>query len=122
MMLHWLSSMPTKPRQVFVNHGDDQVTDHFAEAIRSRLNVPADAPYSGDGYDLLTGECIAKGRIVRATRLSDGRRRANAAFDRLTQAGKRLAAIIANSRGLSNKELARFTDQVIALCEEYSRK
>ena len=122
MMLQWLEAMPGKPRQVFVNHGDDQVTDHFAEAIRSRLNVPADAPYSGDGYDLLIGECIAKGRIVRATRLSDGRRRANAAFDRLTQAGKRLAAIIANSRGLSNKELARFTDQVIALCEKYSRK
>ena len=122
MMLHWLEAMPRKPKQVFVNHGDDQVTEHFAECIRSRLNVPADAPYSGDGYDLLTGECIAKGRIIRATRLSDGRRRANAAFERLTQAGKRLTAIIANSRGLSNKELARFTDQITALCEKYLRK
>ena len=122
MMLHWLEAMPSKPKQVFVNHGDDQVTEHFAEAIRSRLHVPADAPYSGDGYDLLTGECIAKGRIVRATKLSDGRRRANAAFERLTQAGKRLIAVIANSRGLSNKELARFTDQINALCEKYLRK
>ena len=122
MMLDWLAAMPRKPRQIFVNHGDDQVTDHFAETIRNQLGISADAPYSGDGYDLLTGQCIAKGRIVRATKLSDGRRRANAAFDRLTQAGKRLAAIIANSRGLSNKELARFTDQIIALCERYSRK
>ena len=122
MMLRWLESMPGKPRQVFVNHGDDQVTEHFAECIRSRLNVPAEAPYSGDGYDLLTGECIAKGRIIRASRLTDGRRRANAAFERLTQAGKRLTAIIANSRGLSNKELARFTDQITALCEKYLRK
>ena len=122
MMLGWLESMPSKPKQVFVNHGDDQVTEHFAECIRSRLNVPADAPYSGDGYDLLTGECIAKGRIIRASRLTDGRRRANAAFERLTQAGKRLTAIIANSRGLSNKELARFTDQITALCEKYLRK
>ena len=122
MMLGWLKSMPCKPRQVFVNHGDDQVTDHFAESISQTLSVPALAPYSGDGYDLLTGECIAKGRIVRATKLSDGRRRANAAFERLTQAGKRLLAIIANSRGLSNKELARFTDQINALCEKYLRK
>ena len=98
------------------------MTEHFAECIRSRLNVPAEAPYSGDGYDLLTGECIAKGRIIRASRLTDGRRRANAAFERLTQAGKRLTAIIANSRGLSNKELARFTDQITALCEKYLRK
>ena len=122
MMLGWLEAMPHKPRQIFVNHGDDQVTDHFAECIRSRLGVSADAPYSGDSYDLLTGQCIAKGRIVKATRLSDGRRRANAAFERLTQAGKRLMAIIANSRGLSNKELARFTDQINALCEKYLRK
>ena len=122
MMLSWLSSMPTKPGQVFVNHGDDQVTEHFAEAVRSQLGLSADAPYSGDSYDLLTGQCIARGRIVRATRLSDGRRRANAAFERLTQAGKRLMAIIANSRGLSNKELARFTDQINALCEKYLRR
>ena len=122
MMLGWLASMPRKPRRVFVNHGDDQVTDHFAEAVSTRLDIPAEAPYSGDGYDLLTGECIARGRIVRATKLSDGRRRANAAFERLTQAGKRLLSIIADSRGLSNKELARFTDQITALCEKYQRK
>ena len=122
MMLHWLDSMPQKPRQVFVNHGDDQVTEHFAEAVRSRLGISADAPYSGDGYDLISGQCISRGRIVRASRLTDGRRRANAAFERLTQAGKRLTAIIANSRGLSNKELARFTDQINALCEKYLRK
>ena len=122
MMLSWLDSMPAKPRQVFVNHGDDQVTEHFAEAIRSRMNIPAVAPYSGDSYDLLTGQCIAKGRIVRATRLTDGRRRANAAFERLTQAGKRLLSVINASQNLSNKELARFTDQINALCEKYLRK
>ena len=119
MMLSWLESMPEKPRQVFVNHGDDLVTDQFAEAIRSRLAIPADAPYSGDSYDLISGQRVAIGRIVKATKLTDGRRRANAAFERLTQAGKRLAAIIANSRGLSNKELARFTDQINVLCEKY---
>ena len=121
-MLRWLASMPQKPRQVFVNHGDDQVTDRFAETIEKTLAIPSAAPYSGDGYDLLTGECIARGRIVRATRLTDGRRRANAAFERLTQAGKRLAAVIAASKGLSNKELARFTDQISALCEKYQNK
>lgn len=121
-MLSWLASIPQKPRQVFVNHGDDQVTDRFAETIEKTLLIPSAAPYSGDGYDLLTGQCIARGRIVRATKLTDGRRRANAAFERLTQAGKRLAAIIAASRGLSNKELARFTDQINALCEKYRTK
>ena len=122
MLLGWLQAMPAAPKQVFVNHGDDQVTDHFAATVRDHLRISADAPYSGDSYDLLTGECIAKGRIVRATKLSDGRRRANAAFERLTQAGKRLLAVINGSRGLSNKELARFTDQINALCDKYLRK
>ena len=122
MLLAWLGSMPKKPRHVFVNHGDDHVTDLFAEAVTKSLGVPADAPYSGDSYDLVEDVCVAKAPIIKATRLTDGRRRANAAFDRLTQAGKRLAAIIAASRGLSNKELARFTDQINALCEKYQNK
>ena len=122
MMLGWLDSIPAKPLHVFVNHGEDQVTEHFAEIIRSRLCIPADAPFSGDSYDLITGQCIARGRIVRATKLTDGRRRANAAFERLTQAGKRLLSVINASQGLSNKELARFTDQINALCEKYLRK
>ncbi len=122
MMLRWLSSMPGRPRQVFVNHGDDQVTDIFADTIEKELRIPSIAPFSGDSYDLLTGECVAKGRIVRATRVSDGRRRANAAYERLVQAGKRLLSVINVSRGLSNKELAKFTDQINALCDRYLRK
>ena len=122
MMLSWLDSMPAKPRHVFVNHGDDQVTEHFAQAIEKTLGISAAAPYSGDGYDLLTCQSVTKGRIVRATKLTDGRRRANAAFERLTQAGKRLISVINASQGLSNKELARFTDQINALCEKYLRK
>ena len=122
MMLRWLQSMPQKPRHIFVNHGDDQVTDLFAKTIENALGVPADAPYSGDSYDLIGDICVAKAPIIKATRLTAGRRPANAAFDRLTQAGKRLAAIIAASRGLSNKELARFTDQINALCEKYRTK
>ncbi len=122
MMLSWLRSMPGKPRQVFVNHGEDQVTDRFAETITQSLAMQAIAPYSGDQYDLMTGECTAKGRIVKATKVSDGRRRANAAFERLVQSGKRLIAVIQNSRGLTNKDLAKFTDQINALCDKYLRK
>ena len=122
MMLSWLDAMPQKPRQVFVNHGDDQVTDLFAREIRNRLGLNADAPYPGDSYDLLSGQCVTRAPIIKATRVTDGRRRANAAFERLTLAGKRLLEIIAASRGLSNKELARFTDQINALCEKYRGK
>ena len=122
MMLSWLENMKTPPKQVYVNHGEDAVTDTFAQTIEEALKIPALAPYSGDEFDLLTGECTAKGVIRKVTKVSDGRRRANAAFDRLLAAGKRLLDVINVSRGLSNKELAKFTDQINALCDKYLRK
>ena len=122
MLLNWLDSMDAKPRQVFVNHGDDHVCDLFAGAIHDKLGLNAIAPYSGDEYDLLTGECTAKARIVKVTKISDGRRRGNAAFDRLLAAGKRLLGVIEMSRGLTNKDLSKFADQINALCDKYLRK
>ena len=121
MLLNWLSNQ-TKAKKIYVNHGDDEVCDTFAAAIREKLGVEAVAPYSGDEYDLITAECTARGRIVKLTRQSDGRRRANSIYEKLLAAGKRLLHIIEQSKGLTNKELARFTDQINALCDKYSKK
>lgn len=122
MMIDWLGGMTRKPQKIFVNHGDDEVCDTFATHITDTLGIPAVAPYSGDEYDLATGECTAKGVIVKITKVSDGRRRANTIFDKLLAAGKRLLSVIDASRGLSNKELARFADQINTLCDKYSKK
>ena len=121
MLLSWLSNQ-TGAKRIYVNHGDDEVCDAFAASIRETLKVEAVAPYSGDEYDLLTGECTARGRIVKLTKQSDGRRRANAIYEKLLAAGKRLLQIIEQSKGLTNKELARFTDQINALCDKYVKK
>lgn len=122
MMLKWLSDMGQPPRRVFVNHGEDMVCDSFAEAVEKTVGCPAVAPFSGDEYDLVADVCTAKGKIVKVTKESDGRRRGNTIFDRLLSAGKRLLRIIERSRGLSNKELGRFADQVTALCDKYDGK
>ena len=122
MMLSWLESMGTTPKKVFINHGNNEVTDHFAQAIRERLGTETAAPFSGDEYDLLTGECTARAIVVKVTKKTDGRRRADTIFDRLLASGKRLLGIIQKSKGLSNKTLARFADQVDALCEKYEGK
>ena len=121
MIIGWLSNMGKSPKQVFVNHGDDTVCDSFAEYITKTLGYPALAPFSGDTYDLLTGECTAKGVVTRVAKVSRGRMQANAAYERLVSAGKRLIAIIQNSKGLANKELGKFADQIIALCNKFER-
>lgn len=122
MLLGWLEAMGAAPLRVFANHGDDEVCDTFAAAIRERLGFQATAPYSGDAFDLLTNECVEQGRIIKVTKQTDGRRRANAIYEKLLAAGKRLLYVIDQCKGLSNKELSRLTDQINALCDKYSRK
>lgn len=122
MLTNWLGHMTKPPKLVFANHGDDAVCDSFAQHITQTLAFKAIAPFSGDSYDLLTGECTAKGAVVKITKVSDGRRRGNAIYERLVAAGKRLLSVIEQSSGLSNKELARFTDQINALCDKFMRK
>ncbi len=121
MMLRWLDAMGQTPKLVFVNHGEDGVCDTFAQLIESRLQYPAVAPFSGDEYDLSTGECTAKGIVTRVDRHKKGRVASNAVYDRLMTAGQRLLSIIRKCKGMANKELAKFADQINALCEKYDR-
>ncbi|MBO5953503.1 MAG: MBL fold metallo-hydrolase, partial [Oscillospiraceae bacterium] len=121
MLVNWLKAMGKPPKQVFVNHGDDTVCDSFADFVEKTVGYPALAPFSGDEYDLITGQCTAKGKILRVSKQSKGRAQANAAFERLTAAGKRLLSVIQKNKGLANKELAKFADQIIALCNKYDR-
>lgn len=122
MLLGWLGSLEKPPVKVFVNHGDDIVCDSFSQTIYNKLRFTTTAPYSGDEFDLISGECSARGKIVKLTKVSEGRRRANLAFDRLMAACQRLKTVIELSRGLTNKELAKFTDQINDLCDKYARK
>ena len=123
MMLEWLSKMPTAPKRIFVNHGEDMVCESFSQTIYNKLSIPSCAPFSGDEYDMLIEEFTARGKIVKVSKISDGRRRANLAFDKLLSAGKRLLTIIGLSKNtMTNKEMAKFTDQVHDLCDKYAKR
>lgn len=121
MLLGWLSNIKNSVKTVFVNHGNDSVCDSFAKEIETKLGVQAIAPFSGDKYDLLTGECLEKGRVVRIEKKSDGRHRADTVFARLYAAGQRLLSIINKNKESSNKEISKFADQINALCDKYDR-
>lgn len=119
MLLGWLKNLSAAPTKVFVNHGDDAVCDAFAESIERELGFTATAPYSGDVFDLASGMCIEKGAVVRILKKKAATRRADAVYERLLSAGRRLMAIITRSRGGANKDLARMTDQINALCDKF---
>ena len=112
-----------KPRRVFVNHGADTVCDAFAATVTEQLGIPATAPYSGGGYDLLADTCLDPGNRTRLTavRPRGGTSRSEGVFNRLLAAGRRLLTVIEHNRGGSNKDLARFADQIQSLADKWDR-
>ncbi len=122
MLLSWLSAMEKKPKKVFVNHGEDSVCDIFAEEVTRRIGCEALAPYSGDEYDLQSGLCVAKGKIVKISKTAYKTKRAAAVFERLMIAGRRLLAVIERNRNSPNKDIARFAEQINQLCDQYDNK
>lgn len=121
-LLKWINAYETKPDKVFVVHGEDEVCEGFAALLREQEHLDASAPYSGACYDLLTGECLAPGVKERPLKLQKaGERRASAVFDRLAAAGRRLMSVIGHNEGGTNKDLAKFADQINNLCDKWDR-
>ena len=119
-LLDWLGGFEHFPKKVFVVHGEDAVCDIFADTIHSVFKADATAPFSGTVYDLATGACLVKGMPVKVTKKAAAKRAASV-FERLLAAGRRLMLVISHNEGGSNKDLARFTDQINQLCDKWDR-
>ena len=113
--------MAEKPVKVFVNHGENENTDQFAAIIRERLGLDAEAPYNGSVFDLDAMTWLAPGFRTRLERKKTYPVKVNAFFERLYQAGRRLLHVIEQNRGLANRELTRFAQQVEDLCDKWER-
>ena len=119
MLLRWLCNMDKKPEHIFINHGDDTVCESFAALVKEKLDTLTTAPYSGDGYDLLTNEWFQKGIVTPVLKTSRGRKRADDLYRRLSDALKRLTFLVENMKGASNRELTRLTDQINSILDKH---
>ena len=106
---------------MFIVHGDDAVCDSFAAHLREELGYDATAPYSGDIYDLATGACIKEGSRDQIKKEKATNHASSNVFARLLAAGQRLLTVINKNEGLANKDLAKFADQITALCDKWDR-
>ncbi len=120
-LLNWASAFEPRPKKIFVVHGEDSVTDVFAERLHTELGCPAEAPYNGSCYDLVTGRCLDEGNRKKIQKTADrgSSRYTNPVFRRLVDAGNRLVNLIKSKEGHANKELARMTSQIEALCDKW---
>jgi metallo-beta-lactamase family protein len=117
-LLRWIDSFEKKPRRVFVVHGEQGICQEFTENLNA-LGYNAYAPNYRAVADLIKNTIIDEG--VEPVRAKAKARRMQAAFARLVEAGRRLMRVIQENEGGANKDLARFADQINALCDKWSR-
>ena len=120
-LIQWAAAFKNPPKKVFIVHGEESTAEYFAEHLHKELGMEAVVPYSGDVYDLEMGCCIAQGERKMAEKKVSVRSASSTVFDRLVAAGQRLVAIITKCQGMANKDLAKFADQITALCEKWDR-
>lgn len=119
-LTNWLEGMKKRPSKVFIVHGEDQVADIFANYLEKEYGYDTYAPYSGTSFDLIKGELISEMAPVRIQQ-SSKQRKPSGVYDRLLAAGQRLLAVIKRNEGGANKDLAKFADQIQALCDKWDR-
>ena len=120
-LIQWIDGLRTKPRRVFIVHGEDQVCDSFAECLRSKHGYSTAAPYSGESWDLVSNVRVAEGSRERAVKRAKAAKQTSTVYDRLVDCGKRLMSLIEKSKGFANKDLAKFADQIQALCDKWEK-
>ena len=91
----------------------------MSEKVQQHLFDPPEAPRPDEPE---TVTCIKEGNRVHIEhRLGESASRAATVFQRLVSAGKRLLRVIEHNEGGANKDLAKFADQINALCDKWDR-
>ncbi len=121
-LIHWLSGFSPKPKQVFINHGDDGSCCALVETLGTELGYNAFAPFSGTSYDLAAAEFleITQGVPVPA-KAEAGRRAVNEAFAKLLSAAERLLKITRTCEGRPNRELRDYTKKIEVLTKQMEK-
>ena len=118
-LLKWVKAFDSPIQRVFVVHGEDTVTEEFAKTVEETFDYQAFAPFPCAEVDLLKNEILSEGVKIPVKAKKPAQKKADAAYDRLTLAGKRLMDIIYSNAGLSNKDKAKFEAQINNLADKW---
>ena len=120
-LLTWLLSFKERPKYVFTVHGDEENCTEFTRVLTDEMGYKARAPYSGSEFDLIKGVWIREAEPVLIEKETAARRRATGVYTKLVNAGQYLLEVIRHNEGGANKDLQKFTDQIMALCDKWDR-
>jgi len=127
-LLDWAAGFKEKPKKVFVVHGDDAVVGPFAELLHEKLGLDTYAPYSGTVWDLTNNVCLKETTGVRLEKKAEGKGtsktpsgKAATVYNRLENTAQALLSVVHACKGMSNKDLAKFADQIQSLVDKWRR-
>lgn len=121
-LLRWAASFDPKPRHIFVNHGDEGACERMAQRLREEQGQQADAPFSGDAWDLLADAQVEYGSRRRLTaKKRAGAQRGTTVYQRLVAVAARLMRLVEAFSGRANKDIAKLTAQIQTLCEKWEK-
>ncbi len=121
-LISFVNAFKSKPR-IFAVHGDEASCVAMTEEFIS-LGLVASAPYSGEEYDLISGNKLKEGETRRKVRSQQPflkPKKLNPLFVKLQKTAARLMAIIAKSEGIPNKELRQFENELDTICNKFER-
>ena len=101
-------------------HGEDATCQEFVRILKEEKGYDAAAPYSGSVYDLKENRWLAVTEGVLIKKDAPAKKAAGV-FGRLLAAGERLMQVIRRNEGGTNKDLAKFADQINSLCDKWDR-
>lgn len=119
-LLEWIERVKDPaPQQIFVVHGDAQVTEIFANTLREK-GMPAHAPLYEEVYDLAANKMLAAGVEIAPKKISfESTGHVSGAYQELENAAMDLMTLIRASRGFSNKDLKKMTNQLKAITDKW---
>ena len=115
----WLRGFESAPKLTFVNHGENTVTETFAEYIESELSYKAMAPYSGTQFDLISGEFLKITEGVPVSKATVGGAKQESYLKSLRAAAEDLLTLVKGFGGRPNKTMRAFAEDIRALIKKY---
>lgn len=118
-LLRWVKAYSPKPQHIFVVHGEQEVTEVFAQTLREDGFQAHSVNYE-EVYDLLHDKMLAPGVILEPKRPKTHQPAASPAYRKVEDTARRLMDLIARHRGATNKDLARLNEQLQTIINKWN--
>lgn len=116
-LLAWIGNVAPKPQQVFVVHGDHDVTEIFAETLRQR-GYSAHAPLYEESYDLAQNRMLAAGVEIEPKKPKVRESVSNAYWE-LESTAVDFLELIRTNKTTPNKDLKKMKAQLKSLMDRW---